>query len=97
MSVRITCIKKNNGDHENPFTAIEELGWINEDTKETGRVSRVDLYNWINNGGKAYVRDVFGNIAYLITEITGRGTKYVKTIADKTTADNLLKLIECKG
>lgn len=30
MAIRITCINKDNGDHENPNLAITHLGWINE-------------------------------------------------------------------
>jgi hypothetical protein len=29
MSIRITCITKAAGDHENPFVAISRLGWVN--------------------------------------------------------------------
>ena len=36
MSVKITCIKKDNGFHANPHIAISELGWINETTGKSG-------------------------------------------------------------
>lgn len=29
MSIRITCITKAGGDHENPYVAISRLGWVN--------------------------------------------------------------------
>lgn len=95
MSIRITCIKKDAGNHENPHVAISKLGWINETTKESGRSSRIQIYDFIESGGDAYVKDFLGNIAYLITEISAKGTKYVKTKPDSTTTDNLLKLPEC--
>lgn len=97
MAIKITCITKDNGYHENPHTAIQQLGWLEESTGKRGIISRLDLYNWIKEGGRAYVRDAVGDVAYLITSVTSLGTKYVKTIADNTRADNLLKLIECKG
>jgi hypothetical protein len=96
MSVRITCIKKSGGYHQNPYTAIESLGWINEQTNATGNSDRLTIYNWIKDeGGVAYVTDYLGNKAYLTTAISSTGTKYVKTVADETKTDNLLQLKEC--
>jgi len=96
MSVRITCINKANGQHENPYTAIEHLGWVNESTNESGKSTRLQMYDFVNGGGLAYVKDWKGDTAYLIAETTSRGTKYVKTKPDGIKADNLLALSECK-
>jgi hypothetical protein len=30
MAVRIICIKKDDGEHENPYVAIDHLEWVNE-------------------------------------------------------------------
>jgi hypothetical protein len=97
MAVKITCIKKANGDHENPFVAISRMSWINESTNETGNHSREDIYDFVvNKGGEAYVKDASGNKAKLVGRTTSKGTKYVKTVADDVKSDNLLKLPECK-
>lgn len=95
MPIRITCINKSSGQHENPYTAISSLGWKDENTGETGKSERLKMYEWIDKGGKAYVKDNNGNIAYLMTAETASGTKYVKTMADDVKSDNLLKLSEC--
>ncbi|MCS3531567.1 DUF3892 domain-containing protein [Chryseobacterium sp. JUb7] len=96
MSIRITCINKDNGYHENPNLAITHLGWINEQTKNTGKSTRLELYNWIKNeNGYAYVTDANGNKAKVITAETYNGTKYLKTEADNSTKNNLLSLPEC--
>lgn len=96
MSVRITCINKSSGYHDNPLTAITNLGWENEQTGATGKSTRLDMYDFIKNkGGQAYVKDNLGNVAYLTTAETAGGTKYVKTKADDVKSDNLLKLMEC--
>ena len=95
MSVRITCIKKDGGNHENPHTAISILGWVNESAGASGQSTRVQMYDFVKGGGQAYVRDSRSNLAYLIAEVSSRGTKFVKTKPDGTTTDNLLKLIEC--
>jgi hypothetical protein len=96
MSIRITCIKKSNGYHLNPYTAIESLGWIEDGTGNTGNTDRVEIYEWVKKGGYAYVKDSKGNSAKLIHAETSTGTKYVKTVADETKTDNLLQLPECK-
>jgi len=36
MFVRITCINKDNGNHNNPNEAISHYGWVNEETGEHG-------------------------------------------------------------
>ena len=96
MSVRITCINKSGGYHEDPHEAISHLGWINESTGEKGKCTRLEMYDWIKNkNGVAYVKDGVGEKAYLTTVINSYGTKYVKTIPDRTKSDNLLYLPEC--
>ncbi len=96
MAIKITCINKDNGNHENPNVAITHLGWLNETEGTSGKNTRLEIYDWIKGGGRAYVKDVYGNIANLVTAETHSGTKYVKTVADGTPTDNLLKLPECK-
>lgn len=95
MAVRITCINKANGQHENPYVAISRLGWVNEATGKTGRSTREEMYDWIKNrSGQAYVQDGLAR-ARVVTAVSPRGTRYVKTEADSTERDNLLKLREC--
>lgn len=80
----------------NPYTAIESLGWVEDSTNKTGNTGRVEMYDWVKNGGNAYVKDSKGNAAKLIHMEISLGTKYVKTVADETQTDNLLHLPECK-
>lgn len=96
MAIRITCINKDNGYHENPNVAITHLGWVGNDGKP-GKSSRLEIYNWIKNEkGEAYVIDSNGNKAKVIIAETYSGTRYLKTEADNTTKNNLLSLPECK-
>ena len=92
----MVCIKKDGGNHENRHTAISSLGWVNESTGVTGTSTRLEMYDYLMKGGLAYVRDYRGDVAYLIPAKTSGGTKYVKTVADETKADNLLLLPECR-
>lgn len=97
MAFQITCINKDSGNHENPHTAISRLGWVEDGGQgRSGYSSREEMYDFVKNGGRAYVKDRYGDIAYLIAAVTAWGTKYVKTIADETKADNLLSLGECR-
>ena len=97
MTVRITCINKDGGNHENPHVAISYLGWIEDGTGKTDKSTRIEMYDWIKDkGGKAYVRDANGNTAWVGTAETARGTKYVRTYRDSTWTDNLLALPECR-
>jgi hypothetical protein len=96
MSVRITCISKAGGNHENPHVAISNLGWLNEADGQTGSSTRLEMHDWIKNqDGYAYVRDGNGNTARVGAAETDRGTKYVRTYADGKWTDNLLALREC--
>ena len=96
MSVRVTCITKSGGDHENPHAAISDLGWVNEETSNRGSSTRLQMYDWIKNkSGVAYVRDARGNQVVVGAAETTRGTKYVRTHADGIWTDNLLALPEC--
>lgn len=98
MSIRITCINKDNGYHENPYIAISHLGWENPSNGNRGKHTRLQIYNWINDDeGYAYVEDANGKQAKVITAVTAKGTKYLKTVADETKEDNLLSLRECSG
>lgn len=96
MAVRITCINKSGGYHADPHHAIENLGWVNEQTGQTGKSTRLQVYDWLKNQqGSAYVRDSRGNTAYLGPREHANGTCFVQTHADRVWTDNLLALPEC--
>ena len=90
----ITCINKDNGDHYDPHEAIESLGWSNTLTGKVGISERSDIIAFIKQGGKAFVRDRYGNLALLVVRIRS-GQEYVKTVADGRETNNLLALNEC--
>jgi hypothetical protein len=93
--VLITCITKVNGNHYDRHEAIQFFGWINEQTRTTGRSSQQELITFLENRGVAYTRDVLGRVAYLVVRVSPYGHKYVKTVADGRDSDNLLALPEC--
>jgi hypothetical protein len=95
MAIRITCIRKAGGHHENPYVAISHLQWVEDGTALTGEWTRERMYDWVENqGGEAYVRNGLSR-ARLMGAISPRGTRYVKTEPNHTERDNLLKLPAC--
>lgn len=96
MSVRVTCINKSGGYHENPHEAISRFGWINEQTYETNYSTREEMWTWVKNGGQAYVRDAYNNVARVVAKTNSWGTRYLQTEADGLPTDNLLSLPECR-
>jgi len=98
MAVRITCIKKDGGNHYNPHEGITDFGWVNEQTRAAGQSTLMQMIVFLENqNGSAYVKDGFGNIAYVGVVKTDRGTKYLRTYSDGKWTDNLLSLPECLG
>ena len=68
MAVRITCINKEHGYHDDPHVAIENLGWTDEATGKQGKSTRLEIYNWLKEGGEAYVKDRFGFKPLVVAE-----------------------------
>ena len=95
MAIRVTCIKKSGGYHENPHEAISRFGWRNEQRGASNSSTREQMWEWVTNGGDAYVKDTYGNVAWVRAKTNSRGTHYLQTEADGKASDNLLKLPEC--
>lgn len=96
MSIRITCINKSGGYHEDQHHAISHLAWVEDGTGKTGKNTRLEIYRWLkNDNGVAYVQDWRGNKAYLYPRENAHGTQFVQTYADNVWTDNLLALPEC--
>lgn len=94
--VRITCIRKDGGNHQNPHEGITSFGWVNEQTRATGENTRSQMVDFLERqNGQAYVKDDFGNFVYIGVITTTWGTKYLRTFSDRTWTDNLLSLPEC--
>lgn len=96
MAVKITCINKSGGHHADPHHAISHLVWKDETTGETGKNTRLEVYEWIKERGVAYVIDSRGNKALVGTREHSNGTRYLQTHADRVWTDNLLALPECR-
>lgn len=83
MAIRIVCIKKDDGNYENPYVAISLLSWVNDRNGETGLITRDRLYDWIHDDkGIAYIDTGNKKILPLEAKISYSGDKYVKAIDD---------------
>jgi hypothetical protein len=95
MAVRITCINKDNGNHDNPNEAISHFGWQNESTGKTGRATRQQMVEYIEaDKGAAYVGTGASKV-YCYVRTSPRGTKFLQTQSDGQWSNNLLSLPEC--
>ena len=98
MSIRITCINKSGGYHQDPHHAISALGWVNEETGKTGKNTRLEIYDWIKSkNGTVPMFEIRGVTVRIVgTREHANGTKFLQTYADQVWTDNLLALPECK-
>jgi hypothetical protein len=96
MSIRVTCINKSGGYHQDAHHAIEFLGWVDEQNNKTGRATRLQMYEWVSDKANiAVVVDRAGHRVQIYPRANAQGTKYVQTYADGIWSDNLLALPEC--
>ncbi len=95
MAVRITCINKSEGYHNNPHEAVSFYGWRDESTGEVGKNDRQSMVNWVKKGGDAYVVDGAGHKVYCYVNRSVNGTEFLQTQADGRFTNNLLELPEC--
>jgi hypothetical protein len=96
MSVRITCINKDGGNHYNPHVGVTHYGWVNESTGASDRSTRQQMIKFLEEDkGTAYVKDGQGNTAHIGVWPSAAGNKYLRTYADGKWTDNLLALPEC--
>lgn len=96
VSVKITCISKDGGNHYNRHEAIRNFGWLNESTNQSGNSSLVEIIKFLEDGNSAYVVDRYdiSDKAYLMVR-EREGRRFVQTVADREWSDNLLQLPEC--
>jgi hypothetical protein len=95
MAIRIICITKDYENAHDPHGAVQSLGWVNEQTRASGRSTLLEMVQFLERRGTAYLKDALGNVAYLVVRTSPSGKKYVKTIVDGKETDNLLALPKC--
>jgi hypothetical protein len=99
IEIEITGIRKDNGNHDNPYEAIEYYRWNQISTGKTGITSRQIVVGWLDSGlhgtpVSAFVQRATPR-AYCFVNVSARGARFLQTRADATEFNNLLKLPEC--
>lgn len=96
MEVKIKCVNKDGGNHDNPHEAITHYGWV-KSNGESGKSTRAVMVKYIDDGNHAYVTDSYGHKAYCYVRTSSKGTKFLQTYSDGSYTNNLLHLPECVG
>jgi hypothetical protein len=99
LEIEITGIRKDNGNHENPFEAVEAYRWIQHSTGNTSVTDRKTVVSWLDNGVNglkviACVQRVSPRADCFVNQSI-RGTRFLQTKSDATDQNNLLRLPEC--
>lgn len=89
---QVTCINKD--DRYNPYERITHIGGINAD-KTRWKLSQANAIYEIENGVYEFYVNKLGHNVEVIVAKSRYGNKYLKTVADGDTPDNLLSLPEC--
>jgi len=97
--IEITGIRKDHGNHENPFEAVEAYRWVEPSTGKSDITARQIVVDWIDNGINgvrvtAFVHRVNPRAECFVNQ-SSRGTRFLQTRSDATESNNLLKLPEC--
>ena len=97
--IEITGIRKDNGNHDNPYEAVEAYRWVQHSTGKGGITPRQTVVSWLDNGVNgftvtAYVQRVNPRADCFVNQ-SARGTRFLQTRPDATQGNNLLQLPEC--
>ncbi|HEX3568410.1 MAG TPA: DUF3892 domain-containing protein [Candidatus Saccharimonadales bacterium] len=97
--IKITGIRKDNGNHDDPYEAVEAYRWLEPGTNNGDITARAVVVGWLDHGingvkVKAYVHNVDPKVYCFVNE-SKRGTRFLQTHSDATERNNLLRLPEC--
>lgn len=97
--IEITGIRKDNGNHENPYEAVEAYRWVQHSSGKGDITNRQTVVNWLDNGINgapvvAYVQQTSPRADCYVNQSV-RGTRFLQTRPDATESNNLLRLPEC--
>jgi len=89
MAIQCTGIQLAGGiRHEH----IAHLRWTQDNTNNAGICTRAQMIVLIERGGTAYVRDAYGNAAFLRVRSGEDGLRYVQAQLDGAWSESLLAL-----
>jgi hypothetical protein len=89
---QVSCINKR-GNHYNPHERISAIGGLNSDNTRWN-LPEDEAIKSIENGTYQFFVTANGKTANVVVSIHN-GRKYLKTVSDGYSPDNLLSLSEC--
>jgi hypothetical protein len=92
IRARIQCINKS--DRDNPWERITHAGGTNPDGQRWHRTQE-QIIAWIENREYEFYVMVGNHEVDVVVAKSTWGNKYIKTVPDRDTPDNLLSLPEC--
>lgn len=94
MTVQITGIRKDYGNHYNRHEAVSHYRWVDPSDNSTGIATRQGMVGYLEAGNTAYVVGNDGQKAYCYVNVSAAGTRFLQTQSDGKWSDNLLNLPE---
>lgn len=91
MTVQVKCVTCGD-DHLDGCEAITTIGWVNTDSGKAGQSSPKQMYEYVDDGGRAFV-EYKGESADLVP-VDGEHKKHVRT-EPGTSDQNLIKQPDC--
>jgi hypothetical protein len=94
MKVYVVCIKKDDGNHDNPHEAITHYHWRENPEVADGKIyTRDAMVEFLGEGNTAFVTDGVNEVECYVRD--NGNIKFLQTVADDYYTDNLLSLPEC--
>ena len=90
MARRFTHVRLSSGGHR--VEHITHLKAVDDLDGKDYEGARAAWVGWVEEGNTGYTRDRYGNSAKVEVVAPGTGPKYLRTVGDGTTSDNLLSL-----
>jgi hypothetical protein len=99
IEIEINGIRKDNGNHDNPFEAVEAYRWVQHSTGKSSITGRQTVVSWLDSGIDneqviAFVQQSSPRANCFVNQ-SAHGTRFLQTLSDATEANNLLRLSEC--
>jgi hypothetical protein len=93
MRVEIDCINKD--PRQDPYHAIQRVGGPNSNG-DRWKVSLSEAVAGVESGKWQFYVRRGGHTVDVVVATSAHGHKYLRTVADRDTPDNLLSLPECR-
>jgi hypothetical protein len=92
LFLSVLVLRRPSGDYGIQHEPITYIRWLQNGTTTAKISTPAEMVAFVEDDGKAYVKDSAGDVAFLGVRLSSAGNKYVRTHADGIWNDNLLAL-----